>query len=149
MGFEGETGLGTPPAVPGSGLGQQAFELQEAFGAFRLPTAALPLEAAIDFHLDVFLEGARAGLDRGRGAAASGAEAAGELPPSVNPLAVGLEVTEEGVKFLGALQPQRTLAQGPEGGLTIGGPEGAHQAAKLRLVGAGEGEDGLGDMPAI
>jgi len=58
MGFEGETGLGTPPAVPVLGLGQQTFELHEAFGACRLPTAALALEAAIDFHLDVLLDGA-------------------------------------------------------------------------------------------
>lgn len=58
MGSEGEAGLRMPPAVPVAGLGQQAFGLQEAFRALRLPTATLTLEAAIDFHLDVFLDGA-------------------------------------------------------------------------------------------
>jgi hypothetical protein len=83
-------------------LSQQLLEGQESFGSPRMPTAALAFEAAVDVHFDVFLDRARAAFDGGRGAAATAAKGSGDLVPSVNTVAVVLEVAPEGLELLGA-----------------------------------------------
>ena len=39
MGFEVESGFGSPPRVPSAGLGQEGFELKQAFGAAGHPSS--------------------------------------------------------------------------------------------------------------
>jgi len=92
-------GFGFPPGVPSGGPGQELFELEQAFGAIGIPTAALAFEAAVDLDFDVFLHGTRAGLDLGRGAATATPEGGGDMLPGVKALAVAPEVAEQGFKL--------------------------------------------------
>ncbi len=72
------------------------------------------------------------------------AEAGRDLPPGVNADAVAQEAAEELVKFLGALEAQRTQAQDLQGGFAVGVPDRRHQVAEFGWGRPGEGADGLG-----
>jgi len=130
-------------------LGQQLLEGQKSLGPERMPTAALAFEAAVDVHFDVLLDGPRTAFDGGRGAAATAAEGGGDLMPGVNAVAVVLEVAPERVELLGSEVAQGALGQGFQGRLGIGVADGLQEALELGLVGAGEGAEGLGEVPAV
>lgn len=142
-------GFDLPPGVPSCGPGQELFELEQPFGATGIPASALAFEAAVDLDFDVFLHGARAGLDLGRGASAAALQLGGDLPPSVNALPVAQEVAEQGLKLLGPLVAQRAGAEGGQRRLAVGVPDRLHEAAELGLIRPGEGAHGLGDVLAI
>ena len=72
-------------------------------------------------------------LTGGRGAAATAAEGGGDLSPSVDAMAVVLEVAPERVELLGSEVAQGALGQGFQGGVGVGVAHGAVAAALLGL----------------
>jgi hypothetical protein len=88
-------------------------------------------------------------LDGGRGAAVTAAKGGGDLVPGINAVAVVVEVAPEGLELLGAEVAQAALGQGLQGGLGVGLAEGLPQALELGLIRAGEGAEGLGEVPAV
>ena len=88
-------------------------------------------------------------LTGGRGASVAAAESGGDLLPGVQALVVAQEIAEQGGKFIGPLAVQGAEAKSVKGRLTVGLPDGLHEAAELDLIRTGEGADGLADMPAV